>query len=93
MAIDPHGYVGPAAFEVGAMVRNPYDCFPTHAPLQKIIERRLDILCEELPFLHQEIYAWCSIYTLIAAGWSWSDHGEIPQEHIQIAEILFRRQK
>lgn len=87
-AIDPHGYVGPAAFEVGAMIRNPYDAFPKALSLKETIERRITILANALPFRRDEILAWSLIYTLIATSWSLEDHGEIPKEHLDIATIL-----
>lgn len=88
LAIDPHGYIGPAAFEVGAMIRNPYDYFPKGESLKKILEKRLQILNDELTFDPYEIQGWAFAYTLMAAGWSVSDHGEVPKIHIEIAEAL-----
>ncbi len=42
--IDPHGYVGDPVAEVGPMIHNPFDCFPSGA-IPKVIETRLKILC------------------------------------------------
>lgn len=88
-AIDPHGYVGPQAFEVGAFMRNPYDCFPEYRSLEETISLRLNILYNLLPFSREEIKGWALAYTLIAASWSVQDHGELPIEHLDIANILF----
>ncbi len=88
VAIDPHGYIGPAAFEAGAMIRNPYDCFPKEESLKKILETRLKVLKDELPFEPYEIHGWAFAYTIMATGWSVADHGEIPKIHIEIAETL-----
>jgi streptomycin 6-kinase len=87
-AIDPHGYVGPKAFEVGAFIRNPYDCFPKNRPLQETLSSRLNILYRLLPFTRTEITGWALVYTLIAASWSIQDHGELPVEHLDIANVL-----
>ena len=89
-AIDPHGYIGPKSFEVGAMLRNPYDYFPTDASLEKIIARRREILCKKLPFETWEIDGWLYVYTLIATGWSVENHDEIPSAHIEIIKVLHR---
>ncbi|NRA73580.1 MAG: hypothetical protein HRU36_02405 [Rickettsiales bacterium] len=87
-AIDPHGYVGPKAFEVGAMLRNPWDCFPKDTSLEKVIKRRRDILCAELPYNSWEIDGWLYVYTMIATGWSFENHKEIPDVHMAIINIL-----
>lgn len=87
-AIDPHGYVGPRAFEVGAFIRNPYDCFPEYRSLEETLYSRLNILYSLLPFSRDEIRGWALVYTLIAASWSVQNHGELPAEHVDIANIL-----
>ena len=87
VAIDPHGYIGPRGFEVGAMMRNPYDCFPS-GNLYDVINSRIDVLEHKLQLPRQEIVDWSLIYTLIATSWSLRDHSEIPLVHIEIAEIL-----
>jgi streptomycin 6-kinase len=88
LAIDPHGYVGPQAFEVGAFIRNPYDCFPKNRSLEEMLSLRLNILYKLLPFSREEINGWALVYTLIAASWSVQDHGELPIEHFHIANII-----
>lgn len=88
VVIDPHGYVGPAAFEIGTLFRNPYDCFPTGQSLKKMLESRLRILKEELPFSFYEIQGWAIAYTMMATGWSVVDHGEVPKIHIEIVDAL-----
>lgn len=88
--IDPHGYFGPPAFEVGAMIHNPRDAFPGERPLEATIHRRLAILSEELPFTRKEIIGWSLVHTLLAASWSLTDHGKIPRDHVEVAEIISR---
>lgn len=87
LVIDPHGYLGPRAFEAGAMLRNPYDCFPG-GELRRVIHRRLELLIHELPFPRDEILGWCFAYTMMAASWSAKDHAEVPKEHLAIAELV-----
>lgn len=86
--IDPHGYIGPKAFETGAMIRNPNDCFPDDKPLGMILNRRLDIMAEVLLYARDEIQAWSFVYTMIATAWSLGDHGEVPEEHLEILKLL-----
>jgi streptomycin 6-kinase len=70
------------------MVRNPYDCFPQSISLKQVLETRIRVLKEELPFELYEIQGWAFAYTLMSTGWSVTDHGEVPREHIEIAETL-----
>lgn len=88
VAIDPHGYVGPRAFEVGAMMTNPINAFPSERPLKEVIRRRLDILKEELPFDADEILGWAFTYTLISASWSAGDHRSVPAFDLAVLEVL-----
>jgi streptomycin 6-kinase len=78
-AIDPHGYVGDAAAEVGAMIRNPFDCFPADKPLRKILDRRLQILAEMLPFDPERIKAWAFCMTALSAAWDVEGHAKISE--------------
>jgi streptomycin 6-kinase len=76
-AIDPHGYVGDPAAEVGPMIRNALDDVP-HASIAKIVQRRLNILAEELPYDAQKIKDWAFCLTALSGAWSMEDHGTVP---------------
>jgi streptomycin 6-kinase len=88
-AIDPHGYRGPAAFEVAAMIRNPHDAYP--GDLKRTVKRRLDILAAELPFDKREINAWCFIGTILSACWSQMDFGTFDHRLIDIASVITKK--
>ncbi|UXR65460.1 phosphotransferase [Bdellovibrio bacteriovorus] len=85
--IDPHGYVGDPAFEVGAMINNPLDFYP-QGDMQGILETRLQILSEELPWDGQRILSWCFCYSMLSAAWSVEDRQEIPENLLRIIWIL-----
>ena len=87
-AIDPHGYVGDPVFEVGSMIVNPFDAYPTDKPLAKIIERRIKILSEELPFDNQKIQAWMFCKTMLSVAWTVEDHNKIDEGEVEIARII-----
>ncbi|MDO8953578.1 MAG: aminoglycoside phosphotransferase family protein [Gammaproteobacteria bacterium] len=78
-AIDPHGYIGDPVAEVGAMIRNPYDCFPNGQSLAKIVDRRLNILAEELPFDGKRIKAWAFCLTVLSDAWTFEAHGKVTE--------------
>ncbi len=82
--IDPHGYVGDPAAEVGAMIRNPFDCFPKERALSKVIERRLSIMADELPFDAQRIKAWAFCMTVLSAAWILEDQKEAKESDLDM---------
>lgn len=86
--IDPHGYVGDPAFEVGAMMYNPHGSFPKDRPLSQIIERRLKILAEELPFDVQRLKAWAFCRTVLSVARSFEGHAILPEVDIDIASAI-----
>jgi len=87
--IDRDGYIGDPCAEVGPMIFNPLDCFPQHLSMQNIIETRLNILAEMLPFDLERIKAWAFCLALRSAAWDIEGFGN-PNDHtIKIAKILY----
>lgn len=85
--IDPHGYIGDPAAESGPMIFNPIECFPNSLPLKQIIDLRLNILYEMLPFDPKRIKAWCFYRTLLSAAWDIEDFGKVLGNKIAIADF------
>lgn len=86
--IDPHGYIGDPAAEVGTMIRNPYDFFPNNKPLKSVLERRLKILNEMLPFDPKRMNAWCFCFTVLSAAWDVEGFNEITSNTGKVALAL-----
>jgi len=86
--IDPHGYVGNPAAEVGPMVRNFFGYLPKNKPVSKAITRRLHIMAEELPFDPQRIKAWALCMTTLSAAWTFEDHGKVDGFDIEVASAI-----
>jgi len=80
--------MGDPAAEVGAMIRNPFDCFPANQPLQKIITRRLHILRDELPFDAQKIKAWAFCMTVLSAAWKVGEQSSTVVREAAIASAI-----
>ena len=87
--IDPHGYVGDPCAEVGPMIFNPLGCFPKHLPMEKVIESRLNILAEMLPFDLERIKAWAFCLALRSAAWDIEGFGSPDYQTMEIAKILY----
>jgi len=86
--IDPHGYVGDPVFEVGSMIYNPCDCFPHDQSITQIVERRLHILAEELPFDPQRIKAWAFCKTALSIAWTVEDHATLPELEVNVLSAI-----
>ena len=86
--IDPHGYMGDPVFEVGSMIYNFWDCFPYDLSISQVVERRLHILAEELPFDAQRIKAWAFCKTALSIAWAFEDHGTIPEFEVKVLSAI-----
>ncbi len=72
LAIDPKGVVGEAAFETGAMLRNPGPDPALWADRARIA-RRTAILCERLDLDLVRVVGWCFARAVLSALWHVED--------------------
>jgi streptomycin 6-kinase len=86
--IDPHGYLGDPVAEVGVMIRNPMDSFPNDVSPAQVVETRLNILKEELPFDPQKIKAWSFVMTILSAAWNMHDFNHLAESEIELASLI-----
>jgi streptomycin 6-kinase len=84
LAIDPKGMLGDPGYEVG-----PFLCNPWLAP-PAVLQRRLDILSEELAYDRDRLRDWCIAYAVLSACWSAEDEGSGWEDAITVAESLLR---
>ena len=88
LAIDPKGLVGEPAYEVGALLRNPMPQLLKYPRPRRVIARRADQLAEELGFDRQRLVSWGLAQAVLAAWWSYEDHGRGWEQWIACAELL-----
>lgn len=88
LALDPKGVVGEAAYETGALLRNPMPDLLQVPRLGRVLARRLDILAERLGFERERIAGWGVAQAVLAAWWSFEDHGHGWEEWITCARYL-----
>lgn len=69
LTIDPKGVIGESEYEVSAMMRNPY----LKIIDEKVLERRIDILSDELGFDKKRITSWGFAQTILSCIWSIED--------------------
>jgi streptomycin 6-kinase len=88
LALDPKGIVGEAAYEVGALLRNPMPQLLKDLHPGRILARRVDQLAEELGFDRERLLSWGIAQAVLSAWWSYEDHGHGWEPAIACAEHM-----
>lgn len=88
ISIDPHGVRGPAEWEAGALLRNPWEKLRQEAKLGKRLARRVDILCEQMGWDPTVVRTLASAQAVLSSVWSWEDHGAPDPYSLQVAAAL-----
>jgi streptomycin 6-kinase len=76
LIIDPKGVIGPACYEVGPLLLNPWSDLLNMPNYRQITQRRIDILHERLGVERERIREWALAHAILSAWWSIEDHGE-----------------
>jgi streptomycin 6-kinase len=87
LAIDPKGVVGEPAYDTAALLHNPVETLRTPRP-GKVMERRIDLLSEELGFDRERVRGWGLAQAVLAAYWGLQDSGQVWGEALGFAELL-----
>jgi streptomycin 6-kinase len=74
LVIDPKGVIGPAGYEVGPFLINPWGDLINGIDQQRMTKRRIDILHERLGFERERIHAWGLAHAILSAWWSIEDN-------------------
>ena len=74
LVIDPKGVIGPAAYEVGPLLMNPWDDLINKSNIRMLTKRRIDILHEQLGFERERIHEWGVAHAILSAWWSLEDN-------------------
>lgn len=88
LAIDPKGVVGDPAYEVGAFLYNPD--LAQRPNLDRLLQRRMDLLAEQLAFDRERIRGWGVAQAVLSACWTIEDQGDGWDYVIDIGERLTR---
>jgi streptomycin 6-kinase len=76
LVIDPKGVIGPACYEVGPLLINPWGDFVSRKNHRQMTQRRIAILHEHLGFERERIREWGLAHSILSAWWSFTDNGE-----------------
>ena len=74
LVIDPKGVIGPACYEVGPFMLNPWSGFSDGVNYQSMITKRIDILHEHLGFERERILEWSMAHAILSSWWSYEDN-------------------
>jgi streptomycin 6-kinase len=74
LIIDPKGVLGPACYEIGPLLMNPWGELSNEADTRQITKRRIDILHEHLGFERERIQEWALAHAVLSAWWGIEDN-------------------
>jgi streptomycin 6-kinase len=74
LVIDPKGVIGPACYEVGPLLINPWGDLLGRKDYRGMTKRRIDILHECLGFERERIHEWGVAHAILSAWWSIEDN-------------------
>lgn len=72
-AIDPKGLIGEPAFDLAALLRNPYPQLSGHPRLGPLLTRRINILSAALGLDRRRVHGWALAYAVLSAWWAVED--------------------
>jgi streptomycin 6-kinase len=88
LAIDPKGLAGEPAYEVGALLRNPWPKLLSMPQPDRILACRVDQLSAELGFDRERIVGWGLAQAVLSAWWCIEDNVPCWEYAIACAELL-----
>ncbi|MHA1564098.1 MAG: aminoglycoside phosphotransferase family protein [Alphaproteobacteria bacterium] len=89
LAIDPHGYIGPPIFEVGAMMKNPWPDILDDPDMTALMKRRITILADELGWSAANVTRSAFVYAVISMLWDFK-FDDKPGSFVPVVRCLHR---
>ena len=74
LIIDPKGVLGPACYEVGPLLMNPWRDLLRGKDYRRLTRRRIDILHEHLGFERARLREWGLAHAVLSAWWGIEDN-------------------
>ncbi len=90
LIIDPKGVVGPAEYEVGPLLINPYNIMPEEPQAIRRTQRRIAILSERLGFDRQRLRAWAICFSVLSSFWDMREDGSGGESARAWSEIFLK---
>lgn len=67
--IDPKGVIGPAGYEIGPLMTNPFGILMDRTQFEVQTERRVDIIHERTGWAREKIIHWALAHSVLSAYW------------------------
>ena len=90
LVIDPKGVSGPAEYEVGPLLINPYDVILEETQAIRQTQRRIAILSERLGFDPQRLRAWAICHSVLSSFWDMAEDGSGGETTRAWTEVFIR---
>jgi streptomycin 6-kinase len=90
LVIDPKGVDGPAEYEVGPFLLNPWGKMPQEREAVRRTKRRIAILSESLGFDRETLLRWAICHSFLSAWWDTSPKGTGGEYSLAWTEILIK---
>lgn len=74
LVIDPKGVIGPACYELGPFLMNPWGDLLGENDYREFTRRRIDILHEHMGFERERIREWGVAHAVLSAWWGIEDN-------------------
>jgi streptomycin 6-kinase len=90
LVIDPKGVTGPAEYEVGPLLINPYNQFLEETEAIHRTQRRIAILSERLGFDPQRLRVWAICHSVLSSYWDMDATGNGGESARAWAEVFIK---
>jgi streptomycin 6-kinase len=92
LIIDPKGVAGPAEYEAGPLLTNPYTIMPEERNAIRRTQRRIAILAERLGFEPQRLRAWAICHSVLSSFWDMQPDGSGGETARAWTEVFIKTQ-
>ena len=88
LAIDPKGVIGPAGYEIGPLMINPWGSLSDGINFKAQTKRRMGILSERLGWDRASILLWSTAHAVLSAWWDMREDGSGGEYSLWCAEMF-----
>ena len=88
LAIDPKGVIGPAGYEIGPLMINPWGSISDGVSFKAQTKRRMSILSERLGWEQETILNWATAHAVLSACWDTQPDGTGGEYSLWCAEMF-----
>jgi len=88
LAIDPKGVIGPAEYEIGPLMINPWNSISDGGSFKAQTKRRVHILSERLGWEREIILKWITAHAVLSACWDMLPDGSGGEYSLWCAELF-----